>query len=238
MACAPKARHSALPYAALIDESQSGHRASRTIRSTYTLPGPWIQEHVTLSFFSFLKRKPAPPSEPPRKPRAFLPTRVTKDRVILSKAAAHLRDTHEFRLAQAYASTKGLKLLLAIRPSAQIEPTLESYLRHQGVEVREAQMDDYSVYFGYAKHNGQEADGWVLGNGTALSVLSQSTRSLWLRDRLRIGAAFDDDGLVEFERALLKENSRMPNVDGENVREALLSLITAAKRDGGSLFIQ
>lgn len=190
-----------------------------------------------LSFFSFLKRKPSPAREH-RKPRGCLPTYVTKERVILSKAANRLRNTYEIRLAQYFAVSKGLKLMLAVRPSSQLEPALAAYLREQDVAITEAQMDDYSVYFGHAKGDGQEGDGWVLGNSAALMALTQSTRSLWLRDRLRIGATFGSDTLQELESALLKENSRVLNVDGENVRDALMSLIAAAKRDGGSLFIQ
>ena len=192
-----------------------------------------------MSLLSFLKRKPAPaPAQEPRKPRACLPTYVTKDRVILSKAATRLRDTYEIRLAQNFAGSKGLKLMLAVRPSSQIEPPLGAYLKQQGVEITEAQMEDYSVYFGHAKADGQDGDGWVLGNSKALTALTQSTRSLWLRDRLRIGTTFSGDTLQELESALGKENSRVLNVDGENVRDALMSLIAAAKRDGGSLFIQ
>ncbi len=107
-----------------------------------------------MSLFSFLKRKPSQPQEQ-RKPRKCLPTYVTKDRVILSKATTRLRDTYEIRLALSFAVSKGLKLMLAIRPASQIEPSLAAYLRQQGVEITEAQMDDYSVYFGHAKGDGQ-----------------------------------------------------------------------------------
>jgi hypothetical protein len=190
-----------------------------------------------LGLLSFLKRKPAQPQEQ-RKPRGCLPTYVAKERVILSKAASRLRNTYEIRLVQHFAVSKGLKLMLAVRPSSQIEPSLATYLKQQGVEITEAQMDDYSVYFGHAKGDGQEGDGWVLGNSAALTALTQSTRSLWLRDRLRIGATFEGGTLQELENALLKENSRVLNVDGENVRDALMHLIAAAKADGGSVFIQ
>ena len=128
--------------------------------------------------------------------------------------------------------------MLAVRPTVQMEPALTAYLRQQGVEISEAQMDDYSVYFGYAKGDGQEVDGWVLGNSAALAALTQSTRSLWLRDKLRIGATFSGNTLKELETAVLKETSRVLNVDGENVRDALMSLTAAAKRDGGTVFIQ
>jgi hypothetical protein len=199
---------------------------------------PRVPEHETLSLFSFLKRKPPAQPQEPRKPRACLPTYVTKERVILSKAAAHLRDSYEMRLAQSFAAAKGLKLMLAVRPSVQMEPSLSAYLKQNGVQITEAQMEDYSVYFGHTKGNGQDGDGWVLGHSAALTSLTQSTRSLWLRDRLRIGATFSGNALNELESAVLKENGRVLNVDGENARDALMSLIAAAKADGGTLFIQ
>ena len=191
-----------------------------------------------MSLFSFLKRKPSQPPPKPLKPRRCLPTHVTKQHLILSKAAASVRSTREIQLAQALAGAKGLKLMLAVRPSAQIEPSLAAYLRQQGAEITEARMEDYSVYFGLAKSDGQEVDGWVLGNSGALTSLTQTMRSLWLRDRLRIGATFSGDSLDELEKALLKDNSRVLNVDGEIVRDALLEMIAAAKQDGGTLFIQ
>jgi hypothetical protein len=191
-----------------------------------------------LSLFSFLKRKPSQPPPEQRKPRACVPTYVTKERVILSKAANRLRDTYEIRLVQQFAVSRGLKLMLAVRPSAQIEPPLAAWLKQHGVEITEAHMEDYSVYFGHAKGDGGDGDGWVLGKSAALTGLTQSMRSLWLRDRLRIGASFSGNTLQELENALVKENSRVVNVDGENVRDAVMSLITAAKGDGGSDFIQ
>lgn len=190
-----------------------------------------------MSFFSFLKRKPSPPQEP-RKARACLPTHVSGQRLILSKAATSLRDSYEFRLIQQFAIAKGLRLVLALRPSAQLEPSLAAFLKKHGVEITEAQVDDYSVYFGHAKRGGEDGDGWVLGNSVALNSLKQATRSLWLRDRLRIGAAFDGDTLLELEKTLQKENTRVLNVDGENVRDAVLELIATAKREGGVVYIQ
>ena len=221
----------------LVDASQSA-RAPPGQNGTQTVAaGPPVLEHHTLSLFSFLKRKPEPPPEE-RKPRACLPTYETKERVILSKATASLRNTYEIQLAQAFAASKGLKLMLAVRPAAQIEPSLGAYLRQQGVQITEAQMEDYSVYFGHAKRDGAEKDGWVLGNSAALTALTRATRSLWLRDRLRIGATFSADALLELEKALLKETFRVLNVDKENVRDALLEMAAAARQDGGTLFIQ
>lgn len=190
---------------------------------------------------SFFKRKPAEPAAPPprqRKQRRCLPTHITKERVILSKAANPLRNSHEIVLAHALAVSKGLKLTLAVRPSAQMDAALSAQLRQLGVEIAEARMDDYSVYIGCTGRDGSDQEGWVLGNSKSFAALAQTMRSLWLRDRLRIGASFSGDTLTELETAVRKDEFRVTNVDGENVREALLELIELAKQDGGSVFVQ
>ncbi len=187
---------------------------------------------------SFFKRKPAEPPPKVRKPRRCLPTHVTKERVILSKAATQLRNSHEIALVNALAAAKGLKLTLAVRPSAQMEPALSAQLRQFGVEITEARMDDYSVYFGCTGRDGADQEGFVLGNSKAFAALTQTMRSLWLRDRLRIGSSFSGEGLTELENAIRKDDFRVTNVDGENVRDALLELIELAKKDGGIVFVQ
>jgi hypothetical protein len=191
-----------------------------------------------VSLLSLFKRKPAAPPPPDSKPRRCLPTQVTKERLILSKAAAELRYTDEIRLAQQLATAKGLKFTLAVRPSSQRAPALAAHLRQHGADISEAPMADYTVYVACAGSDGQERDGWVLGNSTSLSGLKQSTRSLWLRDRLRIGATFSGDDLVELEKALSRDTYRARNIDDEDVREALLSLAANAKACGGTIFIQ
>ncbi len=77
-----------------------------------------------------------------------------------------------------------------------------------------------------------------MGNSTSLANMKQSVRSLWLRDRLRIGAEFGGDDLVELEKALSKDTYRAQNIDNEDVREALLTLASQARGCGGTVFIQ
>lgn len=192
----------------------------------------------TVGLSTFFKRKPAEPPRKARKPRRCLPTYATQDKIILSKAAGQLRSSHEINLAHALATAKGLKLTLAVRPAAQMEPTLTLQLRALGVEITEARMDDYSVYFGCTGRDGSDQEGWVLGNSKSFAALTQAIRSLWLRDRLRIGASFSGEGLTELENALRKDNFRVSNLDGEDVRDALLALIEAARKDGGIVFVQ
>ncbi len=99
-------------------------------------------------------------------------------------------------------------------------------------------MADYTVYVAYAGSDGKERDGWVLGNSASLASMKQSVRSLWLRDRLRIGAVFGGEDLVELEKALTKDTYRAQNIDNEDVRESLLTLVAEAKGCGGTVFIQ
>lgn len=191
-----------------------------------------------MSLLSLFKRKPAAPPPPERKPRRCLPTQVTKERLILSKAAAELRYTDEIRLAQQLATAKGLKFTLAVRPSSQWDAALANHLRQHSADISEAPMADYTVYVAYTGGDGKERDGWVMGNSAALAGMKQSVRSLWLRDRLRIGAVFSGDDLVELEKALTKDTYRAQNIDNEDVREALLTLAAQAKECGGTVFIQ
>jgi len=192
-----------------------------------------------MSLLSLFKRKPpAAPPPPERKPRRCLPTQVTKDRLILSKAASELRYTDEIRLAQQLATAKGLKFTLAVRPSSQRDAALANHLRQHGADISEAPMADYTVYVACTGADGKEQDGWVMGNSASLANMKQSVRSLWLRDRLRIGAVFSGDDLVELEKALGKDTYRAQNIDHEDVREALLNLAAQAQRCGGTVFIQ
>jgi hypothetical protein len=191
-----------------------------------------------VGLLSFFKRKPAEPLLKERRPRRCLPTYATKEKIILSKAAGHLRRSHEIDLAQALAVSKGLKLTLAIRPAAQMEPALTAQIRQLGVEVTEARIDDYSVYFGCTRRDGSDQDGWVLGNSKSFTLLTQTIRSLWLKDRMRIGATFAGEALAELETAVRKDDFRLTNVDGEDAREALLALIATARQDAGIVFIQ
>ena len=180
--------------------------------------------------FGIFKRKSERP-DVERRPRGILPTYVTKDVVVLSKVAPIVRNTYEIRLALYMATSKGLKFVLAVRPQASVDAAVIALLEQHGGQVQEGQLDDHSVYLGYRKANGEE-DGWVLGNSAAMSVLVQSLRSEWLRERLRVGAGFSGDDLTALENTLRNENFSQQNIDGESVQAALLALVVAAKEGG------
>jgi hypothetical protein len=172
-----------------------------------------------------------------RLPRGILPTYVTDKLVVLSKAAPMLRNTYEIRLALYMAESKGLRFVLAVRPAAEIESSVLSLLETHGGKVEEVALADYSVYFGYAHPNGEE-DGWVFGDNAAMDMLRESIENQWLREHLRVGANFDGADLDRLEQSLLSETMSAANVDGENVRDALLSLVRSAKQEGGIVFVQ
>jgi hypothetical protein len=172
-----------------------------------------------------------------RLPRGILPTYVTDKLVVLSKAAPTLRNTYEIRLALYMAKSKGLRFVLAVRPGAEIEPSVLSLLEAHGGKVEEVALADYSVYFGHAHPNGEE-DGWVFGDNAAMDMLSECIENQWLREHLRVGANFAGADLDRLEQSLLSETMSAANVDGENVRDALLSLVQSAKQEGGIVFVQ
>ena len=185
--------------------------------------------------FSFFKR----PKEkfPERVPRGVLPTYVTDNLVVLSKAAPVLRNTYEIRLALYMATSKGLGFVLAVRPDTRIDASLAALLSEHGGKIEETPLADHSVYFGYASLTGEE-EGWVLGSAATLSELVKHFDSEWLREYIHVGANFTDSRLDELEKALLSETVNASNIDGENVRDALLVLVRAAKKKGGTVFVQ
>ena len=184
---------------------------------------------------SFLRRKRQNAVQPPL--RGVLPTYVTNDTVILSKAGPVVRNTYEIRLALFLAKSKNLTFTLSVKPEADVETSVVSLLKQHGGEIARASLDDYSVYFGHAKLDGEE-EGWVLGNAIALAAFHASISSAWLRSRLFVGANFIDTDLANLESVLRTETSSCLNVDGENAVEAIKSLVTAAKESNGVLFVQ
>src|SRR6266850_1806971 len=98
--------------------------------------------------FGLFKRRNKP--SPERKPRGVLPTYVTNDSVVLSKAAPLIRNAYEIRLALYMAKSRNLRFILAVRPQAQVEASLVALIKEHGGSVDESQLDDYSVYVGSA----------------------------------------------------------------------------------------
>jgi hypothetical protein len=186
--------------------------------------------------FSFFKRKP---SSPPTAgiPRGVLPTFVSSDSVVLSKAAKNIRNTYEIRLALYMAKSKNLRFILAVPPNAEVDASITHLFQEHGGEVQHGQFDDYCVYFGHERPDGSE-EGWVLGDAAAMTSLTSSFHSEYLRAHIRVGVKIAGADLDEAEKALAGERIDCRNIDGENVRDALVDLVKAAKHSGGSLFVQ
>lgn len=174
---------------------------------------------------------------PQRKLRGVLPTFVSDEAVVLSKASPSIRNTYEIRLALYMAVSRKLRFILALRPKAVIDPKVTLLLQEHGAQIQEAQLDDFCVYFGHASPSGDE-NGWVLGDAAALEQLKESVQSVWLRERLAPGHVFSCEELDILCSTLGQERVSALNVNGENVGQALLQLATAARREGGSVFVQ
>jgi hypothetical protein len=186
--------------------------------------------------FDILRRK-SKDVAPERKLRGVLPTFVSDELVVLSKASPTIRNTYEIRLALYMAVSRKLRFILAVKPQTVVDPVVTSLLKEHGAQLQEAQLEDFCVYFGHASPNGDES-GWVLGDAAALHQLQNSVRSAWLRERLVPGHVFPCEELDILCSDLGKEHISVLNIDGENVGQALLQLATAARRESGSVFIE
>ncbi|WP_157499641.1 hypothetical protein [Lysobacter sp. Root983] len=172
-----------------------------------------------------------------RTPRGVLPTFMTDELVVLSKASPTIRNTYEIRLALYMAVSRGLRFILAVRPHAAVDPTIVSLLHEHAAKIEVVQLEDFCVYFGHDSPSG-EKDGWVLGDATAFSALKSTIQSAWLLERLNVGHEFSGAELGDLVVALRNECISALNVDGENVGQALMQLVAAAHKEGGSVFIQ
>ncbi len=188
--------------------------------------------------FGILKKKTVPqPATVERTPRSILPTYVTDAMVVLSKAAPTIRNTYEIRLALFMAKSRELRFLLAIRPGARVEASVRKLLEEHGGTIEEAQLDDYCVYIGWGFEEGEQ-EGWALGDAATFNALTGAFESSNLKTLFRVGASISGPDLDAVTADLAKEQVSARNVDGENVREALLTLAADAKKEGGTLFVQ
>lgn len=188
--------------------------------------------------FGLFKKKSAP--QPPvaeRTPRGVLPTYVTDAMVVLSKAAPAIRNTYEIRLALFMAKSRNLRFLLVVRPGAKVEASVRKLLEEHGGAIEEQQLDDYCVYIGWGFEEGEQ-EGWVLGDAAAFNTLMGAFKSSNLKILLRVGASISGPELDTVTFDLTTEEVSARNIDGENVREALLALTADAKKNGGTLFVQ
>jgi hypothetical protein len=178
---------------------------------------------------------PPAPGEP--KPRGLLPTRVSDTELVLCKAGPVVRNTYEIRLALYRASASGKKLVLEVAPDARVDEALVEQIESRGGELRRGEVRHHAVYVGCLYPDGAE-DGWTLGDESALATLRASLKSTWLRERLQVGSLVPLRDLIQFGNELWEESTDLQNVDGENVKDALLALMVAAIQSEGGLFVQ
>ena len=174
---------------------------------------------------------------PTERVRAVLPSYVTDKLVVLSKRGLRVRETHEIRLALFMAVSKGLQFVLAVRAGVTVDPSARDLVAAHGGSVQEAELPEFSVYFGRAKLDATE-DGWVLGDSATFQSFVSKVQSRALRTRLAIGAAWAHEELDELTAQLSEEDIALTNIDGENALAAFLALAQAARAEGGHLFIQ
>lgn len=186
-------------------------------------------------FDLFRKKAAAPPQG--GVPRAVLPTYVTDKLVVLSKAAPNIRNTYEVRLALYMAKSRNLRFVLAVRPGTTVEDSVRALLAEHGGAIEEAELNDYCVSIGWGFEEGEKA-GWVLGDAAAFMKLQDSIQSPRLRELFHIGAHLSGATLSEVGIELAKEQLPITNIDKENVREALLTLVSEALKNNGALFVQ
>jgi hypothetical protein len=176
-----------------------------------------------------------PPSE--GLARGVLLTHITDDSAVLCKAAPSIRNTYEIRLGLFMAKSNHRRFILAVLPETKVDASIVTLLQEHGGEIRRGTLDDYCVYVGTAHADGSEG-GWTLGAAAAFFAFVSSLQSVWLRKRLRVGAEIRGEDLLEFGNELWQESVTATNIDGENIKEALLELMVHAIKSEGSLFFQ
>lgn len=187
--------------------------------------------------FGLFKKKEKP-SEDRGTPRGVLPTHVTDDAIFLCKSCQAVRNAYEIRLVLFMASQYGKPFVLCVSPGAEVGRDLREHLAKHGGSVQERKIDIYSVYIGHQNAQGSEGDGWVFGDSDAWRPFVASLKSQWLKQNLAPGVSFTGDGLSRLQQELEPESISQLNIDKENVKEALLALIVAARAKGGEVFIQ
>jgi hypothetical protein len=187
--------------------------------------------------FNWLKQtKPA--RLPERKPRSVLPIYVTDSDLALCKASTSIRNAYEIRLALFFAVDSKKRFVLNVPIGAQVAPDLRLHIAQHGGIVQEVAIADYSVYIGHFLSSGEEGDGWVIGDAAAHASLGSSLKSHWLRQRLEPGSTVTGTELQQFSAEMQNEVIALNNIDGENIKVALASLVQAAETHGGYLFVQ
>ncbi len=163
---------------------------------------------------------------------------VDENVVYLCKVASFVRDSYELRLCLFLAQRHGKSFTLVMPPGGRVAPELVVQIKQQGGAVVEAPARDYSVYFGAVNAAGVEHDGWVLGNSDAYAELGRLIQSSALRAWLTPGMEIRGAEVAKLCAVLRAEQFTMKNVDGEDVRQALLDLCVYAESESGAVFAQ
>lgn len=171
------------------------------------------------------------------KPRGVLPACVTETELVLCKAGSQVRNTGEIRHAQLLALSSRRKFILAVSHEARVDDAVVEQLRSQNAGLLRGDVTHHSVYIGCLFPDGSE-QGWTLGDENALDALHASLKSGWLREHLRVGGLVPSRDLIQFGNELWEEGIELRNIDGEDVRDALLALMVAAMKHDGTLFVQ
>lgn len=177
------------------------------------------------------------PASAGSRPRGLLPTFVNDAELVLCKAGPVVRDTGEIRLALYQATASNRKFVLGVKVDAEVDGTIVEQLESFRGEVRRGAVAHHAVYVGCRFPDGTE-DGWTLGDEEALAALRASLKSGWLREKLQVGSLVAMRDLIQFGNELWEEHIELRNIDGENVRDAMLSLMVDAIKTEGTLFVQ
>lgn len=194
---------------------------------------------MTPMLFSWsTKPKQAATPAPQAKARAVQPSYVTEDSFALSKSCASVRNTYEVRLALYFAVHSSRRFVLEVAPGADVDASLRAKISENGGIVREAAIANYSVFIGHIRGNGEEGDGWVLGDKDAWLAFRASLATPWLQDRLIVGALFSREELARLQTELEVVSSSQKNIDDENIKAALSQLLSSAANEGGQIYVQ
>jgi len=136
------------------------------------------------------------------------------------------------------AITEKKQFVLAVPVGAQVSPELQSKIYENGGAIEETEIKSYSVYIGHFDGRGVEGVGWVLGDEDAWNAFRGSLCSPRLKEHLTLGNCLKSVEFELLESDLSMEKIEQTNIDDENLKEALLALLTAAREQGGELFIQ
>lgn len=170
--------------------------------------------------------------------RGALPTFITEREMILCKVAPRVLDTYEVRLCLFMAVERGLRFVLAVRPGATVDASLEASIREAGGVVVANEGPDFAVSVSALDASGAAQETWVLGDDQALAALHEKVASEWLTRTFVPGAVLAGEDLTRLRDVVRRARFTLKNVDDEDVRTALLDLMDAALLLRGAVCVQ